>query len=312
MVKVVAQASQIDPKFKSERCYIRITANCIHKKLCKSFGYKPRDFCSRSINNILNRLGYNLKKTLKTKPLRKIPQTDAIFENIARTDVESQGDKGVFCVSIDTKAVVKVGELSRNGKSRQKNAPRAHDHDQHWDAVLHPFGITETGTGQLSVYFGNSLATADFIVDGLARWYGDRKAKIVDFHTLIIKLDNGKTNASNTKQFLNRMVAWAKKINKKIHLVYYPPYHSKYNPIERCWAAIEKYWNGNILDSVENTLKICKNVVWKSKKIIVKLVNKIYYKKVVVDKNRFKEIQPFIIRKVGLEKWDVWIIPYIQ
>jgi len=27
-------------------------------------------------------------------------------------------------------------------------------------------------------------------------------------------------------------------------LVYYPPYHSKYNPIERCWSALEKKWNG--------------------------------------------------------------------
>ena len=237
----MALSSQIDPKFKTTRCYIRITAACIFKRLCELKGYLPSSFCIRTINNIINRLGYTLKKTLKTKPLKKIPQTDAIFENIAQAHQQSEDDATVFRISIDTKATVKIGNLSRNGKSRQKEAPQACDHDQHWDATLHPFGVSEIDSGQLSVYFGNSIATADFIVDGLDNWYNDRKSQIADKQTLMIELDNGPSNASTTRQFLNRMVAWAKKINKSIHLVYYPPYHSKYNPIERCWATIEKY-----------------------------------------------------------------------
>ncbi len=33
----------------------------------------------------------------------------------------------------------------------------------------------------------------------------------------------------------------------EIRLVYYPPYHSKYNRIERCWSALERHWNGTQL-----------------------------------------------------------------
>lgn len=30
----------------------------------------------------------------------------------------------------------------------------------------------------------------------------------------------------------------------EIRLVSYPPYHSKYNLIERCWSSLQKKWNG--------------------------------------------------------------------
>lgn len=54
---------------------------------------------------------------------------------------------------------------------------------------------------------------------------------------LVIRLDNGPICASNRKPFLKRMVAFARNTGLEIHLVYYPPYPSKYNPIERVWGV---------------------------------------------------------------------------
>lgn len=68
----------------------------------------------------------------------------------------------------------------------------------------------------------------------------------------------------------------------KIRLVYYPPYHSKYNPIERCWAALENYWNGTILDSVDAAVAWASNMTWKSISPIVHLVETTYEKGVKV------------------------------
>ena len=51
-------------------------------------------------------------------------------------------------------------------------------------------------------------------------------------------------------QFLKRIVAFARKYRLVVQLAYYPPYHSKYNPIERCWGVLEMHWNGSLLDSV--------------------------------------------------------------
>lgn len=80
---------------------------------------------------------------------------------------------------------------------------------------------------------------------------------------LVIDLDNGMAQRSNRTQFIKRMVEFSHQIDKKIRLVYYPPYHSKYNPIEPCWAILENSWNGAILDSVEAAVKWAANMTWK-------------------------------------------------
>ncbi len=113
--QIVALESQIDPKFKTTRCYIRITALAIFKRLCELKGYLASNFCLRTINNVINRLGYTLKKTLKTKPLKKIPQTDAIFANIAQLHQECKDNANVFRISIDTKATPFLQSLPFRG-----------------------------------------------------------------------------------------------------------------------------------------------------------------------------------------------------
>lgn len=271
--------------------------------------YNLKDFCLRSINNILNRHGYTLKKVLKTKPLKKIEQTDAIFENVALRHEEAKTNPRILRISLDVKAKVKVGNLSRRGYSRNLKAPKADDHDQHWDATLVPLGIKETATDDVFLIFGNSKETSDFIVDGLERWWAQRFDDQT-YDLLMIDLDNGKPVAGNTRRFIQRMVEFAQKINLPIQLVYYPPYHSKYNPIERVWAALEKYWNGLILDSIPNTLKIATQMTWKGINPAVQFLNKVYERPQKISLKEFKELeQNFLIRHPDLPKWDIRINP---
>ena len=286
--ELVAEQTQIDPTFKTLRCYLKVTAHWVWEQLQIQKGYSTVDFCLKTVHTILNRLNYSLKKVLKCKPLKKIAQTDAIFDNVAQRHQMAKADRGILRISIDTKAVVKIGELSRSGYNRLQTALKTTDHDQHWDATLVPFGVYEITTETVSVYFGNSIATAHFIVDCLEQWAADRKAVLADYHTLLIDLDNGKANASNSGFFMERMRDFAKKINKHIQLVYYPPYHSKYNPIERFWAVVEKYWAACVLDSVENTLKIAQKIKYKTKNIAVKLINKCYQKTKAFDKKKME------------------------
>ena len=263
----------------------------------------------RSINNILNRHGYTLKKVLKIKPLKKIEQTDAIFENVTLRHEEAKEDSKILRISLDVKAKVKVGNLSRGGYSRNLNAPQADDHDQHWDATLVPLGIKEINTDDVFFIFGNSKETSDFIVDGLEQWWAQR-ADDQSYDSLMIDLDNGKSVAGNTRRFIQRMVEFAQQIKLPIQLVYYPPYHSKYNPIERVWAALEKYWNGLILDSVPNTLKIAAQMTWKGINPIVQFLNKVYEKPQKISLKEFKELDKFLIRHLDLPKWDIRINPF--
>jgi len=305
--QIIAEQTQIDPSFKTQRCYVKLSAPYIFKELVLHQGYELKDFCIRSVNNILNRLGYTLKKVLKTKPLKKIPQTDAIFENVKKQHQKATDNPRILRISLDTKAKVKVGNLSRGGYSRLQNAPVACDHDQHWDAVLVPLGIFEITNDQVFLTFGNSKETSDFIVDGLELWWIERQFLSQDYDLLMIDLDNGKPVAGNTRRFIQRMVDFSKQIQLPIQLVYYPPYHSKYNPVERVWAALENYWNSMILDTIPNTLKIAAQMTWKGLNPIVSYLNKTYVSSDKISPREFKELDKYLTRNPDLMKWDIRI-----
>ena len=308
---IVSNHSQIDPSFKTQRCYVRLTSRSILKELLLYKGYELRSFCNKTVHNVLNRLGYTLKKVLKTKPLKKIPETDAIFENVKRQHDLAQSNPRILRISIDTKAKVKIGNLSRGGYSRLKKAPQTDDHDHKSVATLVPFGIYELDTYNVFLIFGQSHETADFILDALEQWWTQRQFMQDNYDVLMIDLDNGKAVASNTKQFMKRITEFAKKINMPIKLVYYPPYHSKYNAIERVWAALENYWKSLILDTIENTLKIAAKMTWKGMNPIVSFIDKIYQTGITLSEQEFEEISPFIQRNPAIEKWDIDILNQI-
>ena len=76
--------------------------------------------------------------------MKKLPQTDAIFENVLRENQASDQNLKSLRLSIDTKAKVKIGNLSRGGKARCLEPNAADDHDTDWQAVLVPFGISNS------------------------------------------------------------------------------------------------------------------------------------------------------------------------
>ena len=97
--------------------------------------------------------------------------------------------------------------------------------------------------------------------------------------------------------------------NVKIRLIYYPPYHSKYNPIERCWAVLENYWNGAILDSVEAAVQWAANMTWRGIAPLVHRVETIYNKGIKVLPTELEQYHPFWQRSETLPKWDITIVP---
>ena len=141
-------------------------------------------------------------------------------------------------LSIDCKATVPIGEVSRGGLTRGDH--RACDHDLGLKAKYVPCGIVDEESGQLHITFGSSYKTSDFIVDALEAWGATvDKAEQGAIARRQIKMDNGPESSGRRTQFLRRMVAFCDAIGKPIQLLYYPPYHSKYNPIERCWGILE-------------------------------------------------------------------------
>jgi transposase len=122
-------------------------------------------------------------------------------------------------------------------------------------------------------------------------------------------LDNGIAQRSNRSQFIKRIVQFSLETQLRIRLIYYPPYHSKYNPIERCWAILENYWNGAILESKETVLSWASNMTWKGNRPQIHLIEETYEKGVTVKSSELEFFQQFWQSSESLPKWDATIVP---
>ena len=94
-----------------------------------------------------------------------------------------------------------------------------------------------------------------------------------------------------------------------IELVYYPPYHSKYNRIERCWGVLEQLWNGTQLSTLEIAFAWAKSMTWNGISPIVDVVTKVYAKGIRLTKSVFARLASYLHRTEGIERWSVRIEP---
>lgn len=115
---IVEPKTQTDPELKTSRRYTNLSAREVREALVKQKGYRTDEVpAERTLRDILNRMNYRLKRIQKGKPLKKIPETDAIFANIAAVKATARADPETLEISIDTKAKVGLGDYSRGGKN---------------------------------------------------------------------------------------------------------------------------------------------------------------------------------------------------
>jgi transposase len=234
---------------------------------------------------------------------KKVPQTDAIFARLSEENRAADAADDTLRLSLDAKASVKIGLFSRRGRSWAR--VEALDHDFKAEATLTPFGILLPRYGDLALYFARSALTSDFIVDVLGMWWQGVRGNFPKVRKLLINQDNGPENRSRRTQYVKRLVEFAREFGVEVRLACYPPYHSKYNPIERCWGSLEQHWNGTILDTVPTALRFARTMTWKGKHPLVELISKSYSKGVKLDRREMAELERQIERLPGLDKWFV-------
>jgi hypothetical protein len=209
-------------------------------------------------------------------------------------------------ISLDCKAVVNIGDYSRDGKTRGHQ--QASDHDMGCEEKYIPCGIVDEDSGALHISFGSSDKTSDFIVDTVQQWWATLTPwQQQGTQEIQLKIDNGPESSGVRTQFLKRMVEFVDEIGKSIHLIYYPPYHSKYNPIERCWGVLEQHWNGAKLVNVLTMLAWAKSMTWKGLHPVVQLNPNIYQKSISLTKVEMRPVEKRLDRNPLLPKWDILI-----
>lgn len=182
---------------------------------------------------------------------------------------------------------------------------RALDHDYKPDGKATPVGLLLPEHDELSIAVCTSKVTSDCIVDTIDHWWIENKARFPEVDTLVLLQDNGPENSGRRSQFLYRIVQFVEHHQVNVRLAYYPPYHSKYNPVERCWGALEQHWNGALLDTVEAVVGYAQSMTWKQEHPVVRLVTQAYESGVRLSKQAMKAVERKLSRLPQLPSWFI-------
>jgi hypothetical protein len=227
------------------------------------------------------------------------------FKTSSQVNQQADADPHTLRIAVDAKVAVKVGEFDQGGTTRMPTV--AVDHDFDATATLTPDGLFLPACNQLYLCFVSSQLTADCTVDMIEPWWEQVKDQFAHIRKLVINQDNGPENHSRRTQFMYRIVAFAHQSQLKLQLASYPPYHSKYNPVERTFGWLEPHWNGSLLDAVDTVLPFAQTLTFKGMHPVVTVVEKLYKTGVKLTQQARAALEQQIQRLPNLPKWFVEI-----
>lgn len=211
------------------------------------------------VTKMLKIIGLKKRSFIKNLSMRDSADRDTQFRYIQDFLPKALEDIGVVVLSIDTKKKEMIGNFKRGGKVWCQGIPQAFDHDFETFAkgTAVPHGIYDQKDNTAYLTLGISHDTSEFVCDNIARvWYKYLSAKYAKAHTILILCDGGGSNSSRHHIVKQDFMELANRLKMNIQIIHYPPYCSKYNPIEhRVFPHITREWSGapllNLRDSCD-------------------------------------------------------------
>jgi hypothetical protein len=234
----------------------------------------------RIVNQLLHRHGYRRRKAFKNKAMGRHPDRNAQFENIARLQKEYLA-AGLPVLSIDTKKKELLGNFYRDGVIDTQETIQTNDHDfsSKGGGVVIPHGLYDVGLNQGYVNLNMSHDTTELACDSIAAWWEQHGCKLYPHAKKVLLLcDGGGSNSATKYLFKEDLQKLATRLGLEIRVAHYPPYCSKYNPIEhRMFAHVSRACRGVIF----HTLDTAKHYMEKTEtttglKVVVGILNKVY------------------------------------
>lgn len=223
----------------------------------------------------------------------------------------ADADPTVLRLSLDAKATVLLERFSRGGLSRVTVKALDHDFQDKQTQKVTPFGIYLPETDELFLYLAQSKVTSDFMVDCLIDFWQSKGERFPSVSTLVLNQDNGPENHSRRTQFMQRITQFVDHFDLTVQLAYSPPYHSKYNPIERVWGHLEKHWNGSLLETLDTVVEFIRSFRFKQLQPCLQIVSSLYQTGVKLSQKEMTRLEERFDRLPTLEKWFVRIAPLL-
>ena len=215
---------------------------------------KGCDVGRKVVKQLLFKNGYKKRKIQKRKTIKVVENRNEQFEKIAHLKQEYNNSDNPI-VSIDTKKRELIGDLYRAGAVYSKSEITAFDHDFPTLAtdVVIPHGIYDLKKNKAHINLGTSHETSEFACDSLKKWWLEMGR--IDYPkatSVLMLMDGGGSNSSRRHVFKEGLQSLSNEIGIEIRVAHYPPYTSKWNPIEhRVFPHITRAMQGVILKDIE-------------------------------------------------------------
>jgi hypothetical protein len=264
---------------------------------------------------LLQKHNYRRRKAQKKISLKQeIKHRDEQFKNIARLKAEFRA-AGNPIVSMDTKKKEYIGNFYRDGQLYTLEQLHTYDHDFHSyaEGVIIPHSLYDLHLNVGYIQLGTSHDTGEFACDSFRHWWYTSGRNLYPNATAILVLcDGGGSNSARHYLFKQDLQALADEIGLEIRIAHYPPYCSKYNPIEhRLFPHVTRACQGVIFTSIELVKELMeKTNTTTGLKAFVHIIDKVYEtgRKVAAD---FKENMRLVFDNF-LPLWNYRAIPIAQ
>ncbi len=230
--------------------------NLTHNEIIKALWLDHDLVVSRTVvRKLLKKHGYRRRKAQKRLGFKKdIANRNEQFENILELKAEYL-EAGNPAISLDTKKKEQVGNLYRDGRLYTLEELVTYDHDfpSYADGVIIPHCIYDWKLNTGYIQLGNSHDTSEFACDSLRHWwYNYGQENYPKATSILILCDGGGSNSSRHYIFKQDLQLLADEIGVEIRIAHFPPYCSKYNPIEhRFFPHVTRACQGVIFTSIE-------------------------------------------------------------
>ena len=251
------------------------------RQICAHLAERGTPAGRRVVKQLLKKHGYVKRKAQKTRTMGpRHPDRNAQFQNIAHLKQEylQAGDP---VLSMDAKKKELLGNFYREGKLYTREVIGVFDHDFPGAAsgAVFPHGLYDVGLNRGHINLGSSHETSQFACDSIERWWQkEGSQRYPHAKRLLLLCDGGGSNSARRYVFKEELQKLADRLGLDIRVAHYPPYCSKYNPIEhRLFPHVTRACQGVVF----HTIQIVKSLMEKTAtrtglQVTVEILDKVY------------------------------------
>ena len=285
--------------------------NLSRRQIAERMGVLGSPVSRDVVSQLLRQHGYRRRKAQKKKTMGQHRDRNAQFENIGRLKKKYLKAR-LPVISIDTKKKELLGDFYREGRIDAQATIETNDHDfgSAGSGTVIPHGVYDVGKNRGFLHLNTSHDTSELACDSIAAWWEEHG--LVDYpeaKKILVLCDGGGSNSATRYVFKEAIQALADRLGIEIRVAHYPPYCSKYNPIEhRLFPHVTRACRGVIFRTLETVrYYMAKTSTHSGLTLTVKVLEKVYETGRKCAEG-FKESMKIAFDNV-LPKWNYRAIP---